>query len=747
MTLFTTTTYPLASLVEDIDQGKIGLPEIQRPFVWPNVNVRNLFDSLYRGYPAGYLLFWETGVDTGTRTIGGQGAKAPSLAIVDGQQRLTSLYAVLKGREVLRADFRRERIRIAFHPLQSRFDVADASSIKDKTCIPDISALWAPGASLFEIADNFVDELRSVRPEVTAEEVKAVKIAIGSLHALPQYSFSALTLAASVDPETVAEVFVRINGEGKKLNQSDFILTLMSVFWDEGRSQLEAFARAASKSGDGQPSPHNNFFKPSPDQMLRVSVGVGLKRARLENVYSVLRGRDAVTGNVDPARRDAQFDLIRAAQDRALNLANWHHFLSALAMAGYRHEGMISSRNAILYTYVLYLVGLVDHDVPKQEMRQAAAEFFFMAALTGRYTSSPETRFEFDLAQLRSVESAAGYLAALRAICGTTLTNDFWEVGLPTALATSAPRSPSRFAYQASLIRLGARGLYSPLKIADMVDPAVKGSKATFEQHHLFPRGYLKTLGITDTRDVNQIANYAVVEWSDNVEIRDKPPSEYAPPLDAAMTTGERENMLAWHALPPAWWELPYDEFLRERRSRMARLVRDAYANLCGTLVPAEAKPISVADLLAAGEGVGIEFKSTLRTNLHTGQPDDKMQLAALKSVAGFLNAKGGTLVIGVADDGKVLGLAADAFPNEDKMGLHLVNLVRDRLGEIFLPYVHPLFEDQDDGRVLVVRCDKGPKACFVKDGNQQRFYVRGGNATAELSGIAVTDYVKARFA
>ena len=747
MTLFTTTAYPLSSLVEDIDQGKIGLPEIQRPFVWPNVNVRNLFDSLYRGYPAGYLLFWETGVDMGTRTIGAKGTKAPNLAIVDGQQRLTSLYAVLKGREVLRSDFRRERIRIAFNPLQSRFDVADASTGKDKTCIPDISSLWAQGASLFDIADKFIEDLREVRHDLTSEEARRAKAAIGRLHALPQYSFSALTLAASVDPETVAEVFVRINGEGKKLNQADFILTLMSVFWDEGRAQLEAFARAATVPANGSPSPYNHFVKPSPDQMLRVSVGLGLKRARLENVYSVLRGRDAATGVVDVARRDAQFSLMRAAQDRALNLTTWHHFLGALTLAGYRHEGMISSRTAILYSYVLYLIGTEDHGVPRQAMRQAAAEFFFMTALTGRYTSSPETRFEFDLAQLRGVQNGDEYVAALRQICATTLTNDYWEVSLPTALATSAPRSPSRFAYQASLVRLGARGLYSPLKIADMVDPAIKGSKATFEQHHLFPRGYLKTLGVTDTREVNQIANFAVVEWSDNIGIGDKAPTVYAPSLDAAMSAFERDDMLRWHALPPAWWELPYAEFLRERRVRMAHLVRDAYYHLSGKLEPVAPTPISVAQLLAAGEGDEVEFKSTLRTNLHTGLSDDRMQLAALKSMAGFLNAKGGSLVVGVDDDGKVLGLSADAFPNEDKMGLHVGNLVRDRMGEIFLPYVHPRFEDQDDGRVLVIRCEKGPKACFVKDGASQRFYVRGGHSTAELTGNAVTDYVKARYA
>ena len=436
--------------------------------------------------------------------------------------------------------------------------------------------------------------------------------------------------------------------------------------------------------------------------------------------------------------------MLRSAQARVLSLANWHHFLSALTLAGYRHEGMITSETAIIYAYVLYLIGVVDHGIDKSTMRQAIAEFFFMSSLTGRYTNSPETAFEFDLAQLRSVASGDEYLSKLRQICATTLTNDYWEITLPNSLATSASRSPSRFAYQAALILLGARALYSPLKIADMVDPAVSGSKATFEQHHLFPRGYLAKSGVTDVRTVNQIANYAIVEWPENVKISDQAPGEYAPAMEATIPPLEREAMMEWHALPPGWWALPYEDFLKERRVRMARVVRKGYQRLCGELPVPTAPSVSVAELVAAGESGSVEFKSTLRTNLHTGQPDEKMHLAALKTIAGFLNASGGTLVIGVADDGKVLGLAADGFPNEDKMGLHLVNLLRDRVGEMFLPYVHPHFEEEGGERVLVVRCEKGPKPAFVKDGPVHRFYVRGGNATTELSGNSVTDYVKA---
>jgi hypothetical protein len=746
LAIFTTTAYPLSSLVEDIALGKIGLPDIQRPFVWPNKNVRNLFDSLYRGYPAGYLLFWDTGADAGMRTIGkAEHQNPPSLAIVDGQQRLTSLFAVLKGREVLRANFRKERIRIAFNPLHERFDVTDASIVKDKAFIPDISALWAPGFNVFEFADTFIEEYKAVR-ELTSDDVRKAKAAIGKLQGLPHYSFTALTLNASVDAEVVAEVFVRINGEGKKLNQADFIMTLMSVFWDEGRAELEKFAQRASNASQGEPTGYNHFVKPSADQMLRVTVGLGLKRARLQNVYSVLRGRDAVTGEIDLVKRDAQFALLTQAQARSLNLSNWHHFLGALTLAGYRHEGMISSETAIIYSYVLYLIGLVDHEIDKAQLRQAVAEFFFMASLTGRYTSSPETKFDFDLAQLRGLPDGAAYLARLRQICATILTNDYWEITLPNDLATSAARSPSRFAYQASLILLGARALYSPLKIADMVDPAVKGTKSTFEQHHLFPKAYLATLGVTDLRQTNQIANFALVEWPANLKISDQPPSTYAPDLHAAFVQAERDDMLRWHALPVNWWEMPFEDFLRERRVLMARLVRDAYRTLCGDSQPVAPMKISVEELIATGECDAVEFKSTLRTNLHTGQLDEKMHLAALKTIAGFLNAKGGTLVIGVTDDGKVLGLSADRFPNEDKMALHLVNLIRDRIGDLFLPYVHPHFEEQDGDKVMVVQCEIGPRAAFVKDGSNHRFFVRGSNATTELLGNAVTDYVKARF-
>lgn len=737
--LYRSTTYPLLTLVNDISRGSIGLPELQRPFVWPNAKIRDLFDSLYRGYPCGFLLLWETGA--GLKGIGTNGKdETPSLAIVDGQQRLTSLFAVITGAEVIRADYSRERIRIAFDPLAERFEVANAATAQDHAFISDVAEVWKPGANVFKVANNYLAQLSAVRT-LNADEIARIQTAIGNLSTLSQYPFNALVLTADAGIDTVAEVFVRINGQGAKLNQADFILTLMSVFWEEGRKNLESFARAAAGPPDGNPSPKNYFIEPTPDQMLRVMVGLGLKRGKLEAVYSVLRGRVPTTGAIDPGRRQAGFTRLKTARDATLNVNRWHYFLGALPLAGYRSHRMITSELALLYAYTIFLIGVEEKGVDFPAMRQAVSEFFFMAAMTSRYAWSGESRFEADLAALDGSSAPNDFLTRLKRLSDLKLTDDFWSITLPEALATSGAKTPARMAYQAALVVLDAKVLFSAVKVASALDPGIAGTKSMVEEHHLFPKAYLASIDIKERKQVNQIANFALLEWPDNLKVGAMAPSSYAPQLEASMSEKDRFH----HALPSKWWELSYDSFLYERRRRMAEVVRSAWERLRGASTETTATP-SAAELIAGGETEGVEFKATLRTNLHTGQPDEKMQLAALKTIAAFLNAGGGTLLIGVGDDGKPIGLAVDGFPNEDKMSLHLVNLMRDRIGELFLPYVHPEFVDHGGHRILSVRCERGPKPAFVKDGPVHRFFVRGANATAELIGQAVIDYSAHRF-
>lgn len=745
-TQFKQVNYDLDSLVKFIELGQIGLPDIQRPFVWPNKKIRDLFDSMYRGYPVGYLLLWQNGFSGDTRQIGtDEKQKVPDLLIVDGQQRLTSLFAVTRGVPVLRKNYQSETIDIAFSPLQEQFEVADAAVRRDKSYIPNISALWAKDAGLFKIVRGYLRTLRQSR-EVSEAEESQIEQAITRLYNLLKFPFTALELSKNIDEEQVAEVFVRINSKGKTLNQADFILTLMSVFWDEGRKELEDFCRSARLPSTGEPSPFNHYIQPDPDQLLRVSIALGFKRARLQYVYSILRGKDLESGEFSDERREAQFDILKAAQARVLNLTAWHEFFHAIRRAGYLGGRIITSNNNLLFTYGFFLIGRTEYGVPAKELRRVIARWFFMCSLTGRYTGSPESDFEFDLARLREVKDAAGFVEVLDKVCEGTLTNDFWSITLPNDLATSSPRSPSLFAFYAALVLEEARALFSDQKVETLLEPSVHSTRAAVERHHLFPKAYLQTLGVTEIRETNQIANYALVEWGDNSEIGKSAPSDYLPKMRQRVSPEELVRQYRWHALPDGWESMTYKDFLAERRERIAQFIAAAYKKLEGAAPREVSETLDVEELIRGGEGLHVEFKSTLRVNLHTGQKDPKMELACLKTVAGFLNSRGGTLVVGVSDDGETIGLDADGFPNEDKMNLHLVNLLRSRVGPQHMMYIHPRFEDRDDHRVLVVECWPSNSAVFLKDGAVERFYIRTGAATTELSGSQTQDYIKRRF-
>jgi hypothetical protein len=579
--LFKKVDYTLKKLIEDIHMGEIGLPDIQRPFVWPRSKVRDLFDSMYRGFPIGYLLFWENGYSGEHRTIGASGKqKAPRLLIVDGQQRLTSLYAVIKAVPVINADFHAEVTRIAFQPLEEKFEVTNSAIEKDPEWIADISILWKPETNTFTFIQDFLNRLGERRALSSAEKGR-IPIAIDRLVKLHDYPITALEISYSVDEDRVAEIFVRINSKGTPLNQADFILTLMSVFWDEGRKQLEEFCRQARvPPSSNKPSPYNHYWLPNPDQLLRVSVALGFRRARLEYVYSLLRGKDLQTKQFSEEQREKQFAILRESQSYVLDLQNWHEFFKALSHAGYLSSQFISSQMAILYAYALWLIGKRDFGVDHYRFRVAIARWFFMAALTGRYTGSPESRLEQDLALLRDAHTAYDYLHILNQQIEAVLTRDYWEVTLPNELETAAARNTGQFAYYAALCILEAPVLYSKMRVSTLLDPTTKAKKSALERHHLFPRRYLERIKIGDTRLINQVANYALLEWSDNIEISDRPPCEYVPEYERRFSPEEIQSMYHFHALPEQWYEMEYQQFLKARREKMAYVIRQGFERI-----------------------------------------------------------------------------------------------------------------------------------------------------------------------
>lgn len=582
-TCFKKVDYDLSGLLHYIEIGDIALPDIQRPFVWSNAKVRDLFDSMYRGFPVGYFLFWENVTSGATKQIG-VGSKQHAVArllIVDGQQRLTSLFAVFRGRKVLDEDYKERQIEVAFRPRDGKFEVADAAIRRDPEWIPNISELWAFQSSSRKLVNDFIRKLSAKTP-LSEEDEEAIAHNLDRLIDLKEYPFTALEIASAVDEEQVADIFVRINSEGVRLNQADFILTLMSVFWDEGRMELETFCRHSRQAPapGSPPSPFNHFIQPDPDQLLRVAVAYGFQRGRLKSVYQVLRGKDMDTGAYSPDRRDQQFGVLQAAQGEVLNLTHWHQFLSSLIGAGFRSAEMISSQNGMLYAYAFYLVGRRRFNVPEHQLQRVIARWFFASSLTGRYTSSPESIMDGDLNRLKEVRDAEGFAATLEGMIASELTNDFWTVTLPSNLDSSSARNPELFAYTAAQNRLGAPVLFSHKKVSDLLDPSIKTKKKALERHHLFPRAHLERAGVEDLKRINQVANFALLEWPDNIGISDGAPAEYVPELRTRFQAEEWERMSRFHALPEGWQTMPYDEFLVERRKLMAAIIRQGFESL-----------------------------------------------------------------------------------------------------------------------------------------------------------------------
>ena len=494
--------------------------------------------------------------------------------------------------------------------------------------------------------------------------------------------------------------------------------------------------------------------------MLRVVAGLALRRGRLRYVYQVLRGKDLRTGEISAEIREKQFAVLKEAQAETLSLTNWHEFLKAVRRAGYRSRAMISSENNLMFSYLMYLVGHRDYELDRKALREAIAQWFFMTSLTGRYTGNFESRVEQDLRRIAEAKSGDEFVATLNGIIETTLTMDDWTIQLPSSLETSSAYGPAVFAYQASLVLLNARPLFSPLQLGELLDPSTHAPRSAVERHHLFPKAYLTRIGIDRTVQRNQIANYAFVEWPDNAKIGDSPPSEYFPPLFKELTPQEQKRARFWHALPEGWEQMEYRDFLQQRRVLIAKVVRAAFEKLRtgqlpeeeGVLPPSASLPRrSVGDLLAEMETDRAEFKSSAYYSYKPNVPEKVITESVLKTVAGFLNSGGGTLAVGIADDGEILGIQPDLDKKNmdgDRYVNSLTNVIERSLGPLAATMAKIQLQAVDGVQVALVHVTPSPEPIYATVSKRDRaFFVRVNNSTRILDGADLVGYVKQRWA
>jgi len=584
-TLFTPIPRALNELITEVENGKLGLPELQRGYVWKAKKVRDLLDSMYKGYPIGYLMIWN-GQDNSEKAkqigIDSHAYGSPISLVIDGQQRLTSLYAVMRGKKIMDDKFNEKPIIISFNPLTKVFEVGDNAIKRSPEWIYDISEVFLNEATSFAYITKKVEAIKEARAKagrvLEDAEIQAMQQNIQNLLTLNLYNVPTLEISGSTDEESVADIFVRVNSGGEQLGEDDFILTLISVYWQEGRQKIKEFCQSAKNPKIG--TAFNFLFEPSPTHIVRIAMAFGFKRARLHYAYLLLRGRDFENGIYSEDLRIEQFDKLRIVLDKVLNIQAWKDFLKCIEAAGFITKSLISSESALVYSYAIYLIGKYDFNMSESALRKLIARWFFMSVVTGYYTGSTESQMESDLADLRAVQSEEQFIELFDNKINSIFTNDYFGVTLPNELATSAPRSPAWFGYCAALNILNSKVLFSSLHVRELFNPTADGSKKAVEKHHLFPKAYLERIGISDDRDRNQIANFAFIEWSKNIEILDESPSVYMKQQLLNIPADEKDEIYENHALPDGWEDLDYFEFLKQRRILMAKVVRRGFERL-----------------------------------------------------------------------------------------------------------------------------------------------------------------------
>ena len=598
---FTLMQYSVNAILGMIDAEQFVIPEIQRPFVWKRSQVRDLIDSLYNGYPTGYIITWKN-PDVQTKDGGVANGKH---VLIDGQQRVTALMAAISGMEVLDDDFNKGRIKIAFNPFaedtSKRFAVQDASHLKNKRWIPDISEIFKTGFDAF----SFAMEYSKNNPDI---EPNQVNDAITKLKDIANRQIGVVELAHSLDIDEVTEIFIRINSKGTTLSQSDFVMSKMASDLTHGgnllRKVVDYFCHLAVKPefypqmqkdeefGKTEyaskiawlKDDFEDVYDPDYGDMLRVAFMYSFDRGKLADLVSLLSGRDFETREFKDEIVEESYEKLREGLLKFINEYNFEQFVLAIKGAGYTSGRLLNSQMTLDFAYMLFLRLQKDPGISHAQVKHYVQKWFVLSTLTGRYVGSPETVMSKDI---RSINEK-GFVPYFKEIEASVLPETFWTVTLPQSLETTSVSGPAFNTFLAAQNTLNCNSLFmNGTMMRDLI--SISG-----DVHHIFPKAYLKKNGVDSQSKYNQVANYTYLDTQVNKEIGEDAPNEYFATVFRQCETKAIEignisdftmlkNNMAENAIPESIVNMTvdnYEDFLVQRRRLMAKMIERYYKGL-----------------------------------------------------------------------------------------------------------------------------------------------------------------------
>jgi len=588
--------HPVQTLLTWIKSDEIAIPEIQRPFVWGAVKVRNLLDSLYKGYPVGYLIAWR---NPNVKLKDGSAATGKRV-LIDGQQRITALMASLLGREVITDDYETIRIRIAFNPQDEKFEVTNPLIGKDSSWLSDVTSVFSPDFKVLKLVDAYCKSNASADRDRVYENIERLRGIVNNPVGL-------IELNSDLTIEEVTDIFIRVNSLGTELSQADFVMSkiasneiyggntlrkaidyfchlcVASDFYGKIKNHDPEFATTEFFSKMSWLRNENDgMYDPLYTDMLRVAFTSEFKRGRLQDLVALLSGRNFETKEYEESIAEKSFFQLKQGIINFMNETHFKRFVMIVRSAGFIDPSLIGSQNALNFAYIIYLT-LRAQSKPAADIEQTVRRWFVMSVLTGRYSGSPESTFDYDIRQIHE----QGFDRYGNAVINAELSDAYWDSMLPQEMNTSSAISPSFKVFQAAQVKLNYKGFLS--KDITVTDLILNRS----DVHHIFPKAYLKKSGMTKGR-YNQIANYALAQSEINIAIGERAPSDYFKIVFDQCNGGKKriggitdikdlKKNLAMHCIPDGVESMTvneYDDFLQERRKLMSAKVKKYFQTL-----------------------------------------------------------------------------------------------------------------------------------------------------------------------
>lgn len=587
----------IETILSWINEDIIAIPEIQRPFVWDSTKVRDLIDSLYKDFPIGYLIIWQNPdvkLKDGSVSVGKK-------VIIDGQQRITAMAAALTGIKVFDNRYRKKRIIISFNPLTETFDVANVAIKKSNAWIYDISEVFKTEFSSFEFVNEYINKNPGANPNQISE-------VINRLTSIKSNLIGIIELSHDMDINDVTEIFIRINSKGVELSQADFAMSKISsneiYGGNQTRKLIDYFCHLMHNPEDFETIKENDpeftsgelfkkiewlknynedIYVPEYTDVLRVAFTSKFYRGRLSELVSLLSGRDFETRDYYDEIAEKSFNLLRDGVLDFINETNFKRYIMILKSTGIIDKDLVRSQNVLNFGYILYIV-LKDKGTNPAIIENVVRRWVVMSILTGRYTGSPESAFDYDIKRIKE-RDIENYIANIEE---GELSDAFWNNILVTRLESSFKTTPQYNVYLMAQINANDRGFLSEkITVKDMIE--LRG-----DTHHIFPKKYLQKNGINNRGQYNQVANYAYTQSEINIKIKDRAPKEYLaevvsqcedlePVYGRINSIEDLKKNFEENCIPLEIFDMDvenYDEFLEKRRILMAQKIKSYYHSL-----------------------------------------------------------------------------------------------------------------------------------------------------------------------